>query len=132
MKVFICVDNDYGIAYNHRRQSRDRILMADAIHTAKKRLFCTPYSEPLLLEHPRLVVCENPLTDAQEEDFVFAEKMLLAEAFDKIDTLILYRWNRDYPSDMKFDLDLSAFHLISKEYFVGSSHDKITKEIYTK
>ena len=132
MKVFVCVDNAFGMAFNRRRQSRDRILNEDVIKTAQTRLLCTSYSEPLLCAHPHLLVSEDPLADATETDFVFVEKTYLSCAFDRIDTLILYHWHRDYPSDMKFDLNLSDFHLVSTEDLVGYSHDKITKEIYTK
>lgn len=132
MKVFVCVDDTLGIAFNHRRQSRDRILNEDVVKTADTRLFCTPYSEELLRAHPRLAVTHTPLLDAGRDDYVFAEMLALAEYSDKIDTLILYHWNRKYPSDMHLDLSLDTFRLVSKEEFVGYSHEKITKEVYTR
>ena len=132
MKVILCVDNDLGIAFNHRRQSRDRILTEQIIEATSARLLTSPYSASLLENHPALVVCENPLEEASATDYVFAEKLSLAPYKDKIDTLILYRWNRDYPSDQKLDLSLQELRLISREDFVGYSHDKITKEIYIK
>ena len=51
-----------------------------------------------------------------------------------IDTLIIYRWNRLYHSDVKFDVDVkkSGYKLKSSTEFAGSSHDKITKEIYVR
>ena len=132
MKVIVCVDNDYGIAFNHRRQSRDRVLTEQIIEMTKARLLTTPYSSSLLEKHPALIVSENPLADAQTDDFVFAEKLSLVDYVGKINTLILYHGNRTYPSDHKLDLDLSDFRLLSREEFVGYSHDKITKEIYVK
>ena len=49
-----------------------------------------------------------------------------------IGTLVIYRWNELYPSDVKFDLDVVAagFKLVESYDFKGSSHDRITKEIY--
>lgn len=132
MKVIICVDNEMGIAFNHRRQSRDRILTEDVIKMTESALFCAPYSKTLLAAHPHLIVCDNPLEDAGQGDYVFAEMLSLSAYAEKTDTLILYRWNRTYPSDRTFDLDLSRFTLISSENFVGYSHEKITKEVYTK
>ena len=132
MTVIVCIDNDYGIAFNHRRQSRDRILTEQMIEMTKTGLLVTPYSASLLEGHPALIVSEHPLDDATASDIVFAEKLSLLPYADKIDTLILYRWNRDYPSDQKLDLDLSTLRLLSREDFVGYSHDKITKEIYIK
>ena len=132
MKVIICVDNEMGIAFNHRRQSRDRILIEDVIKMTEKALFCAPCSQTLLEAHPHLIVSETPLDDAMEENYVFAEMLSLSAYAEKIDTLVLYRWNRTYPSDKTFDLDLSHFTLISSENFVGYSHEKITKEVYVK
>ena len=50
----------------------------------------------------------------------------------KIDTFILFRWNRDYPADFFFKVDLSQWNLISTEDFEGTSHEKITMEVYEK
>jgi hypothetical protein len=47
---------------------------------------------------------------------------------------VVYRWNRRYPGDVFFDLDVSAapWRCVETEEFVGSSHEKITKEVYVK
>ena len=50
---------------------------------------------------------------------------------DRLEQVILYRWNRDYPADVRFTLDLSGFRLRQRVDFAGSSHEKITEEIYT-
>lgn len=132
MKVIVCVDNEMGISFNHRRQSRDRILTEQVIKMTQNALFCTPASARLLEGHPHLLVSETPLDDAGEDDYVFAEMLPLLPHFEKIDTLILYHWNRTYPQDQKLDMDLSLFRLTQREDFVGYSHEKITKEVYIK
>jgi hypothetical protein len=50
----------------------------------------------------------------------------------KIEKIIVFWWNRHYPSDRKFDLDLSKWNKVSEEEFAGYSHEKITKEVYEK
>jgi hypothetical protein len=50
----------------------------------------------------------------------------------KFDTIIIYRWNRHYPSDVKFEFKMNDYKKIHEEEFVGFSHDKITKEVYEK
>ena len=45
---------------------------------------------------------------------------------------IVFWWNRHYPPDRKFDLDLSKWNKVSEEEFAGYSHEKITKEVYEK
>ena len=49
---------------------------------------------------------------------------------EKLESLVLYRWNRRYPADVYFDLDLSQWRLVSRREFSGTSHDTITKEVY--
>ena len=52
---------------------------------------------------------------------------------DKAEKIIIFRWNRDYPADFYFDIDLQQnWQLESSADFVGSSHDKITEETYTR
>ncbi len=51
---------------------------------------------------------------------------------DRIEKVILFKWNRNYPADTFFSLDLSGYTLEKTEDFAGNSHEKITKEIYRR
>ena len=52
---------------------------------------------------------------------------------DKINSVIVYKWNRQYPSDMKLDIEPSEGRvLVSSVEFAGYSHEKITKEVYSR
>ncbi|WP_444147788.1 hypothetical protein [Blautia stercoris] len=62
----------------------------------------------------------------------FVENQDIMPYLPKIDTFILFRWNRDYPADFFFTVDLSQWNLISTEDFEGTSHEKITMEVYEK
>ena len=53
---------------------------------------------------------------------------VLAEA----EEVVLYHWNRTYPSDRRFPLPLAGWTLARREEFSGSSHEKITKEVYRR
>ena len=45
----------------------------------------------------------------------------------------LYKWNRKYPSDVKFPKDmLNDFKLEGSTDFEGNSHEKITEERYVR
>ena len=45
----------------------------------------------------------------------------------------LYKWNRDYPADFYFDIDYANdYKLETTLDFVGTSHEKITKEVYVR
>ncbi len=122
--------------FNKRRQSRDSILTEDMKeHIDGERLLISPFSEKLLSDSGiKLKVLEKHLSSAKKNDFCFVEDSPLAPYIGDIDELIIYKWNREYPSDMKLDISPCecGFSLISTSEFKGSSHDKITKEVYAK
>ena len=134
MKLIVCLDDNLGMMFNRRRQSRDRELIADLIRlVGTTPLWISPYSAPLFGEDcPSLQVADNPVEAAGEDDYCFVENTPLPQNLNCANELIIYRWNRLYPSDVRFDCDTSAFCLTETCEFVGSSHDKITKEIWKK
>ncbi|WP_461880925.1 hypothetical protein [Fusicatenibacter sp.] len=60
------------------------------------------------------------------------ENANLEEVEEKIEKMIVFWWNRRYPSDRKLDLNLSAWKKTSEEEFAGYSHEKVTKEVYER
>ena len=50
----------------------------------------------------------------------------------RLDEIVLYHWNRVYPADYYFDIDLHGWTLADQKEFKGFSHDKITREIWTR
>ena len=136
MKIIVCLDDGGGMTFNKRRQSRDRILLADIKSmTEGETLFASPFSEKLLNEHEiDAKIKKDPLKKADRNDFCFIEDIPVRPFLSEINEIIIYKWNRRYPTDMTFDiLPLSdGFTLSSVAEFAGSSHEKITKEIYTK
>ena len=133
MTVFVCIDDRGGMLFNHRRQSRDREQIADMLHiVGEGRLFCHPYSAPLLAEHGANPISdENFLALAREGDFCFVENVPLLPHAEKISTLFLYRWNRTYPRDVLLDLPIpGTLRLTETVEFSGYSHEKITRERY--
>ncbi len=134
MKLIVCLSEDGGMMFNRRRQSRDRVLIDDMIrHTKDANLWVSPYSATLFGEScPTLRISPAPLEAMKKNDYCFVEDTPLPQDLDNIDELIIYRWNRLYPSDVYFTCDTSPFFLAESDEFVGSSHDKITKEIWKK
>ena len=48
MKLILCVDDKGGLAFNHRRQSRDRVLNEHILmHCGMHRLWISPYTAKL-------------------------------------------------------------------------------------
>ncbi len=122
--------------FNKRRQSRDSVLIEDMkSHIEGERLLISPFSEKLLAASGiKLKVRDKHLSSAGKNDFCFVEDSPLLPYVDDIDELIIYKWNREYPSDIKLDIapDKYGFTLKAVGEFAGSSHDKITKEVYVK
>ena len=135
MNVIVCLDDCEGMTFNRRRQSRDRVVTADIVREAGERLCMCPYSESLFLETEiERLVSENFLDEAQSGDWCFVENRALSPYREQIDEVLVYRWNRHYPSDTTFDLNLAAegFRLAEREELEGYSHEKITKERFVR
>ncbi len=132
MILIVCVDNQNGMLFNHRRQSQDRALRARILaRSAHSRLWMNAYSakqfDPTA---PQVTVSEAFLSQATAGEYCFLENTDPAPCLDRLEQVILYRWNRDYPADVRFTLDLSGFRLHQRVDFAGSSHETITEEIY--
>jgi len=134
MKIIACLDERRGMMFNNRRQSRDRVLIEDVVRDLNgERLYMAPYSKSLFEGFDvKLKIKDNPLIAAKGNSVCFIESISLADYKDEIDTVVLYHWNRHYPCDFYFDLDMEGYKLESTTDFVGSSHEKITKEVYIK
>ncbi len=132
MTLVVCLDDRLGMMFNRRRQSRDRVLIAELMtHIGNRRLIVSPYSAPLFpVDAPNVSTAENPWDEALEDDFVFAEDIDPLAAWERLNGVVIYRWNRAYPADKHFKGDLSGFRLCETYEFAGSSHDKITKEVW--
>jgi hypothetical protein len=135
MHLIVCIDDRMGMTFGGRRQSRDRLLCEDVVRTVRQRgrlLYMPPYSAPLFegMAADILRVSDTYLTDAGVDDFCFCEREKPSSVLGSIGTLTVYHWNRHYPSDCKLDVDLSRYQRIELSEFAGSSHEKITKEIY--
>ncbi len=136
MKVIVCLDDKGGMLFNNRRQSRDRVLNADVVRMVQgSKLFIHPYSKMLFEDSGAELVCdENFLENAVSGEYCFVENKAIAPYADKIEEVIIYRWNRRYPTDLFFDLDMKklGFKSVSVEDFAGYSHEKITKEVFKR
>lgn len=132
MTLYLCVDDNLGLLFNKRRQSRDIRVLEDMAAPLAAPLTIDPFSEKLLADAgiPYCLACETLHEDAH----YFVENRCPQELIGQASTIVLYRWNRHYPADMYFTADLSAegFSLAETLEFPGKSHEKITKEVYTR
>ena len=135
MIIITCVDNRMGMLFNHRRQSQDRILREHILkQTGNAKLLMNSYSANQFDETAPIHIDENFLSNAAPVDICFVENCAIAPFESLITRIVLYKWNRNYPADRYFDIPLAehGWQLISTNDFKGSSHEKITEEVYTK
>ena len=134
MTVIVCIDDRGGILFNKRRVGRD-VFLCDDIARDHEKILLTGYSLPLF-EGRRVstVVCDSPISRAKQGDVCFIESGEIKDNLDRISRIILYRWNRRYPSDVRlgFEPSEAGFTLEATSEFVGKAHDRITKEIYRR
>ena len=122
-----------GMLFNRRRQSQDRVLRDYLLTLCPDRpLLMNAYSGKQFSQAPqdRIAVREDFLEAAGPGDYCFVEDRDLKPLESRLETVILCRWNRAYPGDRKLDLELAAWKLLSATEFSGSSHEKITVEVY--
>lgn len=132
MILIVCVDERMGMAFGGRRLSRDRAVYED-IASACGKIWLSPRSAALFEGVDiELVADENFLDNAPKGECCFAEFLSPAPYEHRIEKIILYRWNRRYPSDTKLGIELEAWQPESVTDFPGSSHEKITKEVYVR
>ena len=134
MTVIVCLSDGGGMMFNKRRQSRDRAVIQDIENlVCDGALFISEFSLSLFSESNLSVIAvTDPISAASHGDFVFVEDRGVGEYSGKIEKLVIYRWNRKYPTDLKFDIDPDAagMKLADALEFAGKSHEKITREIW--
>ena len=137
MNIIAVIDDGGGLMFNHRRQSQDRVLRERILNLSDgSRLWMYAYTRKQFdsAEPDRISVDEDFLEKARNGDFCFVENVPLLPVLSRVERVILFRWNRAYPSDFRFDVDVSAppWTLTTMEEFPGFSHEKITMEVYDR
>ena len=128
MKLIVCLDDNNGMMFNKRRQSRDRVLVENVLeHCKGEKIYANEYSAKLF---PENTVEMFESIEIVENAYCFAEDFTVNEEY--VDEIIVYKWNRVYPTDTYFNIDLENWSLIESVDFEGSSHEKITREIYRR
>lgn len=137
MIIIACVDDNMGMMFNSRRQSRDRILRKRILEmTEGKKLWMSEYSSALFSDcvGANIVAADSFLENAAEGEYCFLEDKSALKYSDSIEKIVLFKWNRKYPADFYFDIPLEeqGWKISAASDFSGSSHEKITEEVYIK
>ena len=129
MIVAVCVDNEWGMTFYGKRLSRDREVVRDVMQSAPK-VWVRRFSARLFAKED-VTVDDSCLETAGEGELCFIENADILPYAQRIEKIILYRWNRDYPHDREFRLP-GGFRRKNVTEFRGHSHETITKEEYVK
>ena len=131
MNIIICLDDKNGILFNNRRQSRDAAVCQRILALAKdSALWMNAYSAKLFVGGD-IKISDDFLSAVGVGEYCFLENNDFLMYGGEIEKVIVYRWNKVYPADVKVD---SAFFsgkkLVQSTDFAGNSHARITEEIY--
>lgn len=135
MTVFICLDDNNGMLFHRRRQSRDKAVTEDMLQLAGQEKIWMNACSAKLFEGAadRIMVAENFLEIMQEGGCCFLENIPLKPYEDKIKIITVYYWNREYPADTYLDMDLEEnWEVVERRDFGGNSHEEITRKIYRR
>ena len=133
MKIAVCIEKSGGMLFNNRRVSRDSVVQEKLLELVGEASICTnEFSAKLFEDSSKLKISNNFLSVASDEDICYIENVAIP--MDKVAQIYLFQWNRDYPADTYFDYNLKdfGFKKVRSEDFAGSSHKKITLEVYQK
>ena len=89
MYIVMCLDDDNGVLFNNRRQSRDAKVSADIFKTSKGRLFISEYSKTLFKRFEGVTVGEEFPYCAEDGDYCFAECEVTKDAAEKAEGFII-------------------------------------------
>lgn len=133
MKLIVCLDDQNGMLFNGRRLSMDSAVRRRILEiTYNKTLWMNRYSANQFASmdcDPN--VDENFLYKAGMNEYCFLENTDVYAHMGAVEELIVYRWNRRYPSDRVFPMEaFCSWKKVSSTDFMGNSHEKLTEEVY--
>ena len=134
MIIAVCIDDKGGMLFNRRRQSQDRLLREDLLREAGGRtIWMNAYSAKQFAPVPENIrIAEDFASLAGRGEFCFFEDADPVPWLDKAEMVIVYHWNRRYPTGQPFPpfpQPLAGWTVKAREDFAGASHECITKEI---
>lgn len=137
MIIAVCVEDRWGMTFHDRRLSMDSAVREKMLRLASgTRLWMDEYSwnqfeEAEIPGDVSVQVTDRFSEKAGAGEICFLEKQDPAALKEEVEGVLLFRWNRTYPADRYFPAEmLEGLSLKRTEEFAGSSHEKITLEVY--
>lgn len=133
MTIVVCVDDHGGMLFNRRRVSSDKIVSGKILElAASTTLRIKPYSLKLFADQTGVYAADDYLSAAETGDVCFVEEQISLPDLARANRVVVFHWNRHYPSDVKFPLEQlrEKAKLEAIMEFKGNSHERITQEVY--
>lgn len=132
MILISCAENALGLRFNRRRCSRDRAVCGRILERAGNELWLAESGAGLFREFPEaaLHIVSDP-SQVPEGGYCFWETPAPEAEPERI---LLYFWNRDYPSDEKFAFPggEECWRMTEETDFEGFSHPQVTERLYER
>lgn len=129
MILAVCVDDRMGISFQGRGLSKDALLREKLMALAGEKLRMSVYSGKQF--GLGVYAGADYLSCAGADDWCFCENDEYLAFSDRVERIVLFKWNRAYPADLYFSFP-GRWRLVSAEDFPGKSHETITMEVYEK
>lgn len=135
MKLILCLDDNNGMSFHNRRQSRDLVVI--------QKIAALTEGDPVWMNAYSAKLFDGVAVDCMVDDqwmqrgsvngFCFAENVDIRDCIPYISAVYVFRWNRVYPAQLYCPQELlDRFVLTSTQEFTGKSHPVITLEVYGK
>ena len=101
---------------------------------SNKKIWINNFSKDLFEDYnlDNLIIDDEFVNKMGKYDYCFIENISPDKIENKADKIIIYNWNRKYPADLYFNINLDNWILEKETDFIGNSHDKITQKIYIR
>jgi hypothetical protein len=135
MIIILTLDDKNAVSFAGKRQASDRAV-ADYMSSITQ-------GAPLYIKEKSTSFFKNCITpptlcavdsfdNLKDSDVCFMEEVPSAQLMAQAEKLIVFRWNRNYPSMTNERVHLSGWNFECSLEFPGYSHEKITMEVLLK
>ena len=134
MVIVACIDKSGNIALNTNGQLNHIIFWVRLKVVSNEALLYMNFNSSRQFGYyPMKMIDDDFLDIAGEDSYCFVEDTDITPYIDRIDKIILYKWNKKFSSKFEFDKSiLDNFSVVSKKSFYGEPFLKISEIVYEK
>lgn len=134
MHLIFCIDDKNNLNFNHRRVSKDEVVMREITNIAAPSTIYIRKGTAKMFDDYWIPyhIWDNNWDSLGKEDFLFLESLPFPPS-QTPETIHLFKWNRQYPDGEKMPEGyLEGYEQESEKRFKGKSHPEIILETFRK